>query len=180
LVIKQLWQMLTTDGHPHAGDSLQLVWVTNHAELLKEAAAAGLTEPAFVGQVCLDGTIWAVLVSPSTTCRGGVRAQSAGQLTTVRAWSADSHQCHITLAVAQISTALGCHSIQVEKIDCERGQQPQQHTQRATSTVGLQAPQLSLSQDADKSRAVEEEEAAQELQKSLAAKYGPTLEALQV
>lgn len=39
---------------------------------------------------------------------------------------------------------------------------------------------IALSQDADKSRAVEETVAAKELQQELAAKWGPTLDAVQV
>lgn len=38
-------------AHTLAGDSFQLVWVTSHAELLKEAEAEGFHEPQGLGQV---------------------------------------------------------------------------------------------------------------------------------
>lgn len=46
-------------NHSHvpcgAGDRFQLLWVTKHADLLKEAAANGEVEPTFRGQVGLRG-----------------------------------------------------------------------------------------------------------------------------
>lgn len=41
----------TTAAGCLAGDRFQLVWVTSHAELLKEAEADGLAEKTFPGQV---------------------------------------------------------------------------------------------------------------------------------
>lgn len=88
--------------------------------------------------------------------------------------------CHM-----QLRRALGFHYIQVENIDCEINNIGNTCTvllaQYCGALMGLQAPyRCDMLQDADKSRAVEEEEAAKELQTSLAAKYGATLEPLQV
>jgi hypothetical protein len=76
-----------------AGDRFQLVWVTSHAELLKEAEADELAEKTFPGQV-------------RASLAAAVRPRFIFYKSTYLVWKPNSRQQHVSVYVQLLDASL--------------------------------------------------------------------------